>query len=191
MTFQEFISIVISTSLLLLWICRVYQSLTQVTQLRIRQLSSRTTLWRNTILQSWSQQCRTEPILRVLVCHVTYFMTDYTQQFIIRHDIHQRRENAHTTVSTSKCIDIYHIINFEVQRNSLHIRQTFSQLFQTNCILIIVGTYLIMCIHPVDILFYIFCHLSISQSNSFNSFSRTFQCFYIKLSHCRHCHGHT
>ena len=68
----------------------------------------------------------------------------------------------------------------------------FGQLFQTDCVWIIIGTYLIVLVHPVNIFFYIFSHLLIGQRNCLCSFhSATYGFFQIELCHCRYRAGHT
>ena len=124
--------------------------------------------------------------------HVPYFVTDYTQQLFITHDVHQRRKNTDTAISTCKRIHINHIVYLEIQRNAFHFIQAFGQLFQTDCVWIIIGTYLIVLVHPVNIFFYIFSHLLIGQRNCLCSFhSATYGFFQIELCHCRYRAGHT
>ena len=186
MTFQEFISIVIRITFLLLRVTCIDQRFGQVTQLGICQCSYLATLGRDTVLQGRSQQCRTEIFLRVAVSHMTNFMADHTQQFFVTHNIHQRRKYPHTTVGTGKSVHIRHIIYRKVQRNSIGVSQTFCQLLQPDGIWIVVRTHLIMFIHPGYVLFHILGHLFIGQRNCLGHFGCTADGFLqIKLGHRR------
>ena len=100
-------------------------------------------------------------------------MADDSQQLFIRHDVHQRGEYPDAAVRTGKGIHVGDVVDFEVQRDSFYVCQPLCEPVQPFGVGTFGIAYLVVLVHPGNVLLHIFGHVGVGQCSGLYSFCGT------------------
>jgi len=104
---------------------------------------------------------------------VADFMSDDSQQFLVGHDVHQGREYTYTAVRAGEGVHVGDVVNLEVQRDPFYIRQSLRESVQSLGIRTSGIAYLVVLVHPGNVLLHIFGHVGVGQCSGLYSFCGT------------------
>ena len=102
-------------------------------------------------------------LLSVLEGHMSDFMADHPEQFLVRHQVHDARVHPHTPVCTGESIDLLGLVDLEVQRHALHGGQPRRQLAQPHRIGVRLGEHRALGVELGDVLVHVGLHLGIGK----------------------------